>query len=77
MLSACGKGQSDIAEARMLTPALTTLSVSPSEFGERIARALFSAISGISEATPEEFITAKLIKRETTGRAVDTKVFKK
>ena len=61
-------GFDDIAEARMLTPALTTMSVSPTVFGERLANVMLSAISGNLDQVSEIFVSATLIKRETTGR---------
>lgn len=59
-------GFDDIDEAELITPALTTLSISPVCFGKKLAEMLLREMDGVCALQPAELIEAELIIRETT-----------
>ena len=62
-------GFDDVADAAVATPALTTMAVSPTQLGRKLARVLLDRIR--EPAMPRVTVTvpANLVVRETTGPA--------
>lgn len=61
-------GFDDIRDAAVVTPALTTMAVSPYHLGQRLARVLLDRIRSPDLPIVTSSISAHLICRETTGR---------
>lgn len=59
-------GFDDIEEARLLTPALTTLAINPHQFGQTLARQLLSEINDPKSRPKKIIIDAELSVRDTT-----------
>ena len=60
-------GFDDIADAAVATPPLTTLAVSPSQLGRKLARVLIDRIKEPDMPTVTVTVPAKLVVRGTTG----------
>lgn len=59
-------GFDDIAEAALMTPALTTIAVQPYVFGQRLAQVLLNKIKGENAGNLREIVPTRLIIRDTT-----------
>ena len=60
-------GFDDIQDAAIATPALTTMSVSPSKLGRKLARTLLDRIDDPEVPATVAEVSAELVPRETTG----------
>lgn len=60
-------GFDDIQDARVATPPLTTMAVSPYQMGRRLARTLLNRLKEPDAAIATTLIPAQLVVRETTG----------
>lgn len=62
-------GFDDISDAAVATPALTTMAVSPSRLGRKLAQVLLNRIREPDMPVTVSEIVAELVVRETTGPA--------
>ncbi len=64
-------GFDDTEDAAIATPPLTTLSVSPRQLGRKLARMLLDRMEEPGLAPVSSLVSARLVLRQTTGRAPD------